>query len=318
MINFGGRKLHFIQIGLGTNSTIIQNLAGRHDEYNNITGWILEPCSEKRLEHIRGIAVEPVKELVDALRHTAGRLPQVQLLQVAMGEHEVSGAEVYSLSTEMHGALLKQVHPSKCAQLTTDLEYIRNMSCLGREHPLLPKCREDIEFTYGINLEMLSTQEVQVWTWAKLAKTLNFTGCEVVIIDAEGYDTKILQSLLRYCREHQGAWPELIQFETMGHCDRLEFLGAEKEVLDDFKQEGYQVVGISDHNSHLVLSSALYKGARLQKWVDSWHCWLCQRRWELPYIGARDGMIYCRECFNHAVDAGTVRALQMDVQAGGF
>merc|ERR1719263_776022 len=114
-------------------------------------------------------------------------------------------------------------------------------------------------------------------------------------------------------RQEQDAWPELIQFETMGHCDRQEGLGAEKRVLDDFEQEGYQVVCISDHNSHLVWTEALDKEARLQKWVYSWHCWGCKRRWALPYIGARDG-IYCQECFNRAVDAGTVQALKMGVQ----
>ena len=54
-------------------------------------------------------------------------------------------------------------------------------------------------------------------------------GCEVLAVDAEGYDTKILRSLIAYCRKHPEQWPELIPFETMGHCDRHEEACAEQK-----------------------------------------------------------------------------------------
>ena len=85
-MDFGGRKLNFIQIGLGTNSTFIQNLAGSEKEYNNNIGWLFEPSSERVPEQVLGISVEPMADLVDGLRPVASRLPGVLLLQAAMGQ----------------------------------------------------------------------------------------------------------------------------------------------------------------------------------------------------------------------------------------
>merc|ERR1712048_1150337 len=99
---------------------------------------------------------------------------------------------------------------------------------------------------------------VDIWTWAKLATTFNFAGCELLVIDTEGYDTKILRSMIAHCREHTNDWPDVIQFETMGHCDRHEGLGSEKQIIRLLEDEGYTLVAMSDLNSHLVRKAALF------------------------------------------------------------
>mgnify|MGYP005701513271 CR=1 FL=1 len=59
-MDFGGNKLNFIQIGLGTNATFTQNLAG--------TGaWRMEVFSVHRRHRVQGIGVEHVKEIIDSL-----------------------------------------------------------------------------------------------------------------------------------------------------------------------------------------------------------------------------------------------------------
>ena len=46
MVDFDGAKLNFVQIGLGTNATFSQNLAGTKKEYSWAVEWLMEPFSE--------------------------------------------------------------------------------------------------------------------------------------------------------------------------------------------------------------------------------------------------------------------------------
>ena len=132
---------------------------------------------------------------------------------------------------------------------------------------------------------------------------LNFLGCELLIIDAEGCGAAILRSLMAYCRgeEHnsRNAWPYVIQFETMGHCDRLEGGNAEWNTIAELQHAGYTLVAYSHYNSQLVRLEAL-NFPHIDKWVDKLQCWGCNTRKSYPYIFApfRDGgpPIMCRGC----------------------
>ena len=64
--------------------------------------------------------------------------------------------------------------------------------------------------------------KTNMWTYGKLAKELDFSGCELLVIDAEGDDTKILRSMISHCWETGKGWPDMIAFETQGHCDNKE------------------------------------------------------------------------------------------------
>ena len=63
-----GERSNFVQIGPGTNSTFIQNCAGEWHEWDENIEWLLSACSKHRQHEVRGIAVEPVSELIPALR----------------------------------------------------------------------------------------------------------------------------------------------------------------------------------------------------------------------------------------------------------
>ena len=287
-----------MQIGLGTNSTFIQNLAGEWHEWDISVDWLLRVSSEQRPHKVRGIAVEPVSELVANLHRPAERLPNVELVQVAMGEHEVWGAEVSVFSLRQRDALLRQVPWSQRASLQHDLEYILNMSSVGDVHPMVPGEFRRICKKYNIKVDVtVGRQQVDVWTWQRLAKQCKFRGCEVLLIDTEGYDAQILRSLKAYCRDYPDTWPLLIQFETMGHCDRIEGEGTEWDVIEALEQEGYVLVNYSYHNTHLVLKRALRTKPRLKKWVGGWRCSTCTRSWQLPYATASCGM-YCQQCIH--------------------
>jgi len=112
--------------------------------------------------------------------------------------------------------------------------------------------------------------------------------------DRAGYDAQILRSIIDYCHHCPDAWPELIQFETMGHCDK-EGWSTEWHVIKQLQGEGYILVNYSGHNSHLVLGIALEREQRLKDGVNAWRCSTCKRTWELPSSTIQQGC-YCRRC----------------------
>ena len=77
-----------------------------------------------------------------------------------------------------------------------------------------------------------------------LASLLHFTGVELLFIDTEGHDCQILQSVIDYCRRPgcSGAWPDVICFETMGHCDKVHGPSTEQSMLDTLRMHDYLVV----------------------------------------------------------------------------
>ena len=57
-------------------------------------------------------------------------------------------------------------------------------------------------------------------------------------VDCEGRDAEILRSLVSYCYNqccvtgNDDAWPLVIHFETMGHCDKVENCKLRKLLLE--------------------------------------------------------------------------------------
>ena len=163
-LDFEGERINFVQIGLGTNSTFIQNCGGQWHEWDKNIDWLLWACSEHQQDKVRGIAVEPVAELVDALRGPADGIPLVTLVQVAMGECEVRCADMQVFSVTERDRLVQQVPDEKRAEVKRSLEYLVNMSSMDVAHPLLQTLIQWIEDQYDIHVAVEKRQS-EVWTW---------------------------------------------------------------------------------------------------------------------------------------------------------
>ena len=309
-LDFQGQQIHFVQIGLGTNSTFIQNCAGKKDEWDPCIEWLLQATSDTTPhDKLRGIAVEPVAELAASLHCAAERLQNVELVQVAIGETDKQNAEMHAFSIHECDALLQQVPAWQQSSLQHDLEYILNMSSVGAISQEMQWKVGDITRKYNVLVDV-KPRYLDVWTWGHLSNVSNFHGCEVLLIDTEGYDTQILRSLIQYCHSRPSEWPQLIQFETMGHCDELEGTGSEWATVEALEVEGYTLVNFGHHNTYLVLAQALKKEHRLQKWLWTWRCTHCRASWEeddwqhvLPFTTDRTGT-YCQRCRCHWLQWG--------------
>jgi hypothetical protein len=292
--DFQGKILNFIQVGLGTNSTFVQNLGGDKKDWDASIWSLLKAASEVRPHHVRGLAIEPISELVDALRHCMDQLPGVRLIEAALGEWDSADVEIQAVTPEYCKSLLEKVEPDRRAQLSSDLQYLINMSCIGHAHPYARAHFAKIKKIYNIDVDV-QPRKAEVWTYDRLARTFNFEGCEVLLIDTEGNDCAILRSMLHHCRRNPRAWPHVIQFESMGLCDNIEGEGAEHRMVRRLQNEGYQLVNWSYWNSHLVHRRALRVIPRLRHWVHSWYCTSCLVRDDLPFYSNHHG-IFCRAC----------------------
>ena len=128
------------------------------------------------------------------------------------------------------------------------------MSSLGQPHPEMSGLLAYVKQKFGVT-PRIDVQCAEVWSYSTLAKTLNFVGCEVLMIDAEGHDTRILKAALDHCEQNPQAWPWLIQFETMGHCDQLENHPGEWDTIRLLQKAGYLLVGYSYYDSYLVFEA---------------------------------------------------------------
>ena len=303
--------MNVVQIGLGTFGTFIQNLAGERHESDNMISWLLKSCSERQPSRVTGVSVEPVPEHIQGLRAHARRLPNMELVQVAVGGEDLEGTQkIYVLSSATHQALLSSVPKWQRWALEADLLYLRNMSCVGGEHPAIQKFNERFRSIYGLTAPTEPLQ-ISVWSYSRLASEFGFCGCEVLLVDAEGCDTQILRSMVAHCEAKDflgsNAWPEVIQFETMGHCDQREGVGAEANMVTQLKKCGYLLVYWNYYNMILVRRQILkrqvdrQRSQHLQKWIRTLRCKQCRRSGQqgqpgLPYT-THAGNIFCWQCY---------------------
>ena len=319
--SFGGRDVHVVQVGLGTNSTFIQNLRGNIEDWNSTIAWMLEVLSEDKPGAIRGVGVEPVLQHVGALQQGLdSALPNVALVCAALGDRDCDGVDVHVLTKKHHDDLLRSVPEHLRHDLQYHLEYILNMSCVSCGHPDFGVRRNWLYDRYGVwvTLERMPTK---MWSWQKLCCEFNFRGCELLIVDTEGHDAAILRSMIVHCQQQENcgvdAWPCVIQFETMSHCDKMEGEGTEWNVIRDLERHGYTMLHFSHHNSHVVRRGVLNSNERVQAWAGSFRCCLCSRRWGFPYCSDGDAVVYCQQC---AAKMGTdlVGAIRPFALGSGF
>ena len=298
--NFFCRMVNIVQVGLGTNATFVQNICGEDEDWDASIHWMLRCVSEKRPGAVTGIGVEPVKEHLQSLQwHAEVTAPGVALVCAAIGESDIEGVEVHALVRKNHDYLLQLVWQEHRSEFHVQLQYLQNMSCVGEPHPNFFHQQQWLYQQYGVWVD-LDCVQTDVWTWEKLRRQLNVDGCELLIVDAEGYDAAVLRSLITHCRERleigTNVWPNVIQFETMGNCDKIEGYGVEWDVINALKREGYVLVHYSNYNIHLAYHTELHGNEFVRDWAESFCCRLCNGYHRYPYITNYRLVVLCEKC----------------------
>ena len=119
-----------------------------------------------------------------------------------------------------------------------------------------------------------------------------------MVVDAEGSDAAILRSLIHYCEVETTCWPWVIQFESMGHCDRVEGGPVEYQVVNQLVVcGGYQLISYSRWNTWLVHGTAL-DYPKIKQWASTFACCQCERVNSYPYATDASGGLWCARCWN--------------------
>ena len=211
---------------------------------------------------------------------------------------------MYVLEEAFHESVLRDLEPVARSIYCERIEYLRNMSCMGQAHPDFERCRALIQQRCGVTVR-LTTVDVEVLTYGALSSLFNFRGTDVLMIDAEGCDCQILQSMVDHCKteDNEHAWPDVIQFETLGHSNYMSVdVGAidacaESAMITLLEENGYVVVARSQ-NTQLVRAAILWI-QRIQNFLTQIECGYCQTTGchGMPYVWSQSYTgLMCRNC----------------------
>ena len=244
------RHYDFIEIGTSDWGTLTQFCAGDTVQGSMLARWIK---SENELHKCRGLAVDAVKEHVQALPD----LPGVKLVSAAMDEF--SGEDVlYYVPTDdidrymgRYHAALVETPPGEEASLAFGevdvMWYAKSLSCLGK-----PQVELECMLRRVGRLDLLKRRKVRVLNWGDLCRQYKVRSVDVVQLDCEGKDCAILRGLLEFCSTRPEAFPRVIQFES-NHLNDPQEVGA---IVDAFRQNGYVVTFQNDRNTIVERSAA--------------------------------------------------------------
>ena len=191
------KHFDFIEVGTSDWGTLLQCCAGE----DNAAALAKEiRTSIDSLRWARGLAVEPVREHLDALP----QLPRVTKVESAMGEF--SGEDtLYMVSNENI-----QRHMYEYSVLGLDVMwYAKSLSCVGRPHPQLSWMLREV----GRD-DLLEQRSIRVLSWADLCTLHGVASVDIVQLDCEGMDCAVLRGLLTHCENNPASLPRLIQFEA--------------------------------------------------------------------------------------------------------
>ena len=308
--NRNGGRLHVLQIGLGTYGTFLENAAASGLGHPAIK-WLLDAVSVDSWPEIVGVGVEPIPEHVSRLKAIVDTLPNTSLVQAAVSSDN-SKIMMHCIPSDTLQRCHQQmaVFEKQEQRLSVDIEYLLNMASVGRDHPDFHHCARRIKEEYGVVIQMEQIEALSV-TYGKLSSMLRFSGVEVLIVDAEGCDCRILQSVIDHCvqqPENSRPWPHIIQFETMGWGDKFDGPGAEESILGQLVHQGYLIfyqgkdtVLVSKHASQLP---------RVETWLMALRCIDCRETGlrAMPFHSRGRGYV-CETCTRGAPYDQMVQAL---------
>ena len=261
--DYGGEQLHVMQVGLGTFATFLHS-----DTY-----WmdvLLEASTQRKDDPLRGIGVDPVEESVVPFEHLAWRRSEryVSAVLAAVGEQSGSVALYclpymarYNIRRELESKGLNWV---KRAKVDRTLAYLENMSSVDVLHPDFEDSIEYVRRLSGTKHPLLEKRNVPVFSFHEILERHNSSGCEILIIDAEGADVAILRSMINACKFHNISWPRVIRFETRGLAD-VENDRTEELMVQELQSWGYLLLAFDD-DATLVDIDAM----RSSNWVAWW------------------------------------------------
>ena len=115
---------------------------------------------------------------------------------------------------------------------------------------------------------LLEERKVDCFTFGDILKMTNSTGCELLIIDAEGADCEIIRSMVENCKSSRSPqWPRVILFESRGFGNSPGGPDEDQRIVLELMKHGYHLVH-SGGDTLLLHSREMRKSPRFRRWAD--------------------------------------------------
>jgi hypothetical protein len=210
------------------------------------------------------------------------------------------------------------------------MSYLENMSTVdvNLTNAAIQGAIDLIQVHGQVISELIERRRVQCFTFTEILEAHNATGCEVLMIDAEGWDCAIIRSVIYALQKDETGfvWPHLIHFESCGHANTKENdYNTEENTIIKLQQSGYLLL-YAGMDSTLAYGESLESLPRFSAWVDKHFkltCCICgfqtvpshqylppnaslgYKQWRgAPENGSRhmpNGMWTCKWCMNPLV-----------------
>ena len=93
--------------------------------------------------------------------------------------------------------------------------YLENISSIGEQpHADLSGYIKWVEDMLCLRDKLLEKREVRWYTYEGVLKLHNANGCEILVVDAEGSDYAIIDSMITACEEGYSSWPTIVVYES--------------------------------------------------------------------------------------------------------
>mmetsp|Transcript_44101 Transcript_44101/g.80535 ORF Transcript_44101/g.80535 Transcript_44101/m.80535 type:complete len:342 (-) Transcript_44101:100-1125(-) len=202
----GEGHFDFIEVGTSNWGTLLQFCANS-SWYPSSVGYSMKRYTKKglaQMQFARGLAVEMVRELLDALP----TLPNVTKVHAGMDENDGEASYFCVADDKMH-LLEDKYYKGSCGRSRNVMWYAMSLGCLGAPHPELLPMLQQHSCTH-----LLEERSIQVLSWGKLCRSYGVRSVDIVQLDCEGKDCAILRGLVSHCAKNPAAWPREIHFEA--------------------------------------------------------------------------------------------------------
>ena len=203
---------------------------------------------EKATDEEYGLSIEPIAEYLN-------RLPDkknvIKINGAVVADEDINGLDVYYVEEEIIDKYNLGIWMKGCNSIGKPHDFHTNyFPCpwTWHHHP----DRKSLPTTNLMDYGWVSIKTIPCYTYKNLIETYNIGQLEHLKIDTEGYDCKILTSVLSYYKDIPEFLPKFISFESNAHSD----LNAVSDIKNKLVNVGYEV---------LCKEEGLQTEARLQK-----------------------------------------------------
>lgn len=295
---FGGQLVHLLQIGLGNFATFLQKDA---DWLDVLAG----ASSLARGEALRAIGVDPVEECVGPLERMALGMEGASVVLAAVCEEAGLGKLIclprgarWQVQEELQE---KKVDHKTRAEVDSNLALMENMSCMDVLHSDFVDRMEYIQELSGLTTNLVEERSISCYTFRGLLQMHDASGCEVLIVDAEGSDLAVMRSVIDACSNGPYPWPRVLCFETMGHANNREHADAEEEMVRRLQSEAGYFLVYAYYDVTLVHGPTVRAAREVARWADANFTLKCNNcGWWMspssPWFAAEVGSGYAQWC----------------------